>query len=99
MTVRAPALSPAWGWLDAETSKRLERRLEAALRRARATGAPALLRLTGRADPAGDPPPGAVASRRDGEPWFCLEQPDRDGCAVAAIGSVRSLEAQGPDRF
>ena len=41
----------------------------------------------------------AAASRRPGEPWFCLEQPDRDGSAVAAVGSVRALEARGPDRF
>ena len=38
-------------------------------------------------------------SRRPGEPWFCFEQPDRDGCAVAAIGCVRALEARGAGRF
>ena len=95
----ASGLSPAWGWLDAETGRRLERRLDAALRRARATGTPALVSVTGRVDPAVDPTAVAVASRRSGEPWFCLEQPDRDGYAVAAIGSVRALEARGADRF
>jgi salicylate biosynthesis isochorismate synthase/menaquinone-specific isochorismate synthase len=46
-----------------------------------------------------DPTAVAAASRRQGEPWFCLEQPDRDGWALAALGSVRDLEANGPQRF
>jgi salicylate biosynthesis isochorismate synthase/menaquinone-specific isochorismate synthase len=46
-----------------------------------------------------DPVALAAASRRSGEPWFCLEQPDRERSALAALGSVRALEAQGPDRF
>ncbi len=99
MTVRAPALSPAWGWLDAQTARRLERRLDVALARARATGRPELASVTGRVDPGVDPTAVAVASRRSDEPWFCLEQPDRDGYAVAAIGCVRALEARGEDRF
>jgi salicylate biosynthesis isochorismate synthase/menaquinone-specific isochorismate synthase len=41
----------------------------------------------------------AVASRRAGEPWFLLEQPDRDRSAIAALGCVRAIEAEGPDRF
>ncbi len=94
-----PGLSPAWSWLDADSAARLERRLEAALRRARATGMPELASVTCRVDPGVDPTAVAVASRRPGEPWFCLEQPDRDGYAVAAIGSVRTLEARGEDRF
>ena len=94
----AQRLSP-WGWLDAEASRRLELRIDAALRRARATGAPRLISVTGRVDPAIDPTAVAVASKRPGEPWFCFEQPDRDGCAVAAIGSVRTLEARGVGRF
>ena len=88
-----------WGWLDAKTAGRLQRRLDAALRQARATGTPALVSVTGRVDSALDPTAIAVASRRPGESWFCLEQPDRDGYAVAAIGSVRALEARGADRF
>jgi salicylate biosynthesis isochorismate synthase/menaquinone-specific isochorismate synthase len=50
--------------------------------------------------PAGtDPTAVAARSRRPGEPWFCLEQPERDGAAVAALGAVVALEASGPDRF
>jgi salicylate biosynthesis isochorismate synthase/menaquinone-specific isochorismate synthase len=46
-----------------------------------------------------DPSALVAASRHGGEPWFCLEQPDREGSALAALGCVRALEAQGPDRF
>ncbi|HTP20027.1 MAG TPA: isochorismate synthase [Solirubrobacteraceae bacterium] len=95
----ALGLSPAWGWLDADAAVRLERRFDAALRQTRATGTPALVSVTAHVDPVVDPTAVAVASRRPGEPWFCLEQPDRDGYAVAAIGSVRVLEAHGADRF
>lgn len=45
-----------------------------------------------------DPAAVILASRRVGESWFCLEQPDR-GIAVAALGSVRKVTAAGPDRF
>ena len=31
-----------------------------------------------------------------GEPWFCFEQPDRDGAALAALGCVRAMAAAGP---
>jgi len=91
--------SPSWGWLDGKAIRRLERRLDGALRHARATGTPALVSVTARVDSAVDPTAVTVASRRPGEPWFCLEQPDRDGYVVAAIGSVRTLEAHGADRF
>ena len=34
-----------------------------------------------------------------GEHWFCFEQPDRDGSALATLGCVRALDDRGPDRF
>ncbi len=40
-----------------------------------------------------------AGARRGGEPWFCFEQPDRDGSAIAALGAVRTLESRGPGRF
>jgi salicylate biosynthesis isochorismate synthase len=46
-----------------------------------------------------DPTTVIAASRRPGEPWFCLEQPDRNSSAVAALGLVRALEARGTGRF
>jgi isochorismate synthase len=86
-------------WLDAESRGRLDRCLAATLRRARASGRPALASVT--APVAGDLDPSAViaASRREHEPWFCLEQPDRDRTALAALGAVRRLETHGPGRF
>jgi salicylate biosynthesis isochorismate synthase/menaquinone-specific isochorismate synthase len=96
MSVR---VSPAWGWLDATAVRRLERRLSEALRRARASGGSSLVSVTCLVDGQVDPTAVAVASRRPGEPWFSLEQPDRDRCAVAAVGCVRMFEARGPGRF
>jgi salicylate biosynthesis isochorismate synthase/menaquinone-specific isochorismate synthase len=46
-----------------------------------------------------DPTQVVVASKRAGEQWFCLEQPDRGGWALAALGCTRVLEARGPQRF
>jgi len=46
-----------------------------------------------------DPTAVIAASRRPGEPWFCLEQPDRDGSALAALGCVATLDAAGRQRF
>jgi salicylate biosynthesis isochorismate synthase len=79
--------------------EQLERPFAAALRRARATGEPVLASVTTKLDGEHDPTAIAVASRRAGEPWFCLEQPDREGWALAALGCVRALEARGEQRF
>jgi salicylate biosynthesis isochorismate synthase len=99
MTTRAAGVTSGWGWLDSESVRRLEHRLQMALRRARGGGVPELASVTAVVDPAVDPTAVVVASRRPGEPWFCFEQPDRDGYAVAGIGCVRALEARGPARF
>jgi salicylate biosynthesis isochorismate synthase len=99
MSVRTTGVSPAWGWLDAAAARRLERHLNEALRRARTSGTPALVSVTANLGPDVDPTAVVVASRRPGEAWFCLEQPDRDRSAIAGVGCVRALEARGPDRF
>src|SRR6202035_3256115 len=85
--------------LDDSASRRLERRLEAALRRARASGATTLVSFTAPVDRAVDPTAVVCASRRAGEPWACLEQPDRDRAALAALGCAHLLEARGEGRF
>jgi salicylate biosynthesis isochorismate synthase/menaquinone-specific isochorismate synthase len=46
-----------------------------------------------------DPSAVVAASRRPGEPWFVLEQPDRAASALAALGCAAALEAAGTDRF
>ena len=75
------------------------RRVAEGLRRARSSGAPTLVSITTMLARGADPSAVVAGSRRAGEPWFCFEQPDRDGAALAALGSVRALEASGPDRF
>jgi len=70
-----------------------------ALRRAYATAAPAPVSVTSPCDVAVDPTAVVCASRRPDEPWFVLEQPDRDHWALAALGSVRTLQTRGPERF
>jgi isochorismate synthase len=86
-------------WLDSETLERLEERVEQTLRRARTRGAAALASVTALCPPAGDPTAVVAGARRAGEPWFTLEQSDRNGSALAALGCVRELRAAGPRRF
>ena len=86
-------------WLDARARERLGERIDTALRRARAGGSPVLASVIV-ALPAGvDPTSVVVGSRRPAEHWFCFEQPDRDGAALAGLGCARAIEATGPGRF
>src|ERR1044072_8066016 len=39
------------------------------------------------------------AARPPDDRFACLEQPDRDGFALAGLGAAMVLEAHGPDRF
>ena len=70
-----------------------------AVRRARAGAGEALASLTIPLRTPVDPSAVVAAARRPGEPWFCFEQPDRDGAALAGLGAVRELHAAGEDRF
>ncbi|MDX6582268.1 MAG: menaquinone-specific isochorismate synthase [Solirubrobacterales bacterium] len=47
----------------------------------------------------GDPSAAVFASRLAGDRWFCWEQPDRDGFALAALGSAHEAISRGPRRF
>ena len=85
--------------LETSFERGLHGALTAALRKARASGVPVIASRTAVLAGAHDPTAIAVASRRQGEHWFCFEQPDRQGSALAALGSVRVLEASGEDRF
>lgn len=87
------------GWLDARDLARLTKRIEAAGRRADARGEPVLVSLTVRGNRFSDPTAVVCASRTPGEPWWCWEQPDRDGYALGALGCAQAIEAAGPDRF
>jgi isochorismate synthase len=85
--------------LDEATLARLRRRCEQAVRRARRAGTEVLAGITLPLPATVDPSAVMFASRRPDEPWFCFEQPDRDGAALAALGCVRRLEGRGPGRF
>ncbi len=88
--------------LGAGDRERLRKRLEQAVKRARRAGGDGGGVLAALTVPvARDVDPSAVvfASRRTGEPWFCLEQPERDRAAVAALGCVIELAAHGAQRF
>lgn len=46
-----------------------------------------------------DPSAAVFASRLAGDRWFCWEQPDRDGFAIAALGSAHEVVSRGGGRF
>jgi len=50
-------------------------------------------------EPATSPEHRGGGAARDGDAWFCFEQPDRDRAALGALGTAVALEASGPDRF
>ncbi|HET6551366.1 MAG TPA: isochorismate synthase [Solirubrobacter sp.] len=106
-------LTPSGGGLAVDAGELLPR-CERAVRRARRTGRPVLVGHTTRVAPDVDPSAVVFASRlaatardRDatlsgaaaGADWFCFEQPDRDGAALATLGTVARLTAAGADRF
>jgi len=92
-------LTTEWSWLDAAAVSRLADRIDRGRRRARASGRPVLVSATFALAPDVDPSAVVCASRGGGQPWFCFEQPDRERIALAALGSVRTLEASGERRF
>jgi salicylate biosynthesis isochorismate synthase/menaquinone-specific isochorismate synthase len=78
----------------------LERALDVAVRRARDRRVDGVLAaVTVPVDAGVDPAAVAFASRAGDEPLFVMEQPDRNGAALAALGCVTALEARGRDRF
>jgi salicylate biosynthesis isochorismate synthase len=85
-------------WLDAGAEERLGERVATALRRARRGGAPVIASVSARTK-AVDPSAVVIASRAPGEDWFCFEQPERQGWALAALGCARRFEAAGDERF
>ena len=75
---------------------RLRKRLEKAIRRSRKGRRDGVLAAV-TVGLASDVDPSAVAllCRRPGESWFCIEQPERERVAIAALGSVVTLEGAG----
>ena len=91
--------TPPPRWLEREDHARLERSVQGALRRARASGTWVIASVTAALSPAVDPSAVVAASRAGADAWFCLEQPQRDRYAIAALGSVCTLQARGGGRF
>ena len=86
--------------LSTADAERLRTHVEAAVkeaRRGRESGV--LAAVTVPLPAATDPSAVVVASRQGEEPWFCCEQPEQDGAALAALGCAHLLEASGPERF
>jgi salicylate biosynthesis isochorismate synthase/menaquinone-specific isochorismate synthase len=46
-----------------------------------------------------DPSAIAFSSRLASDRWFCWEQPDRDGFAIAGVGTAWEIVSRGADRF
>jgi salicylate biosynthesis isochorismate synthase/menaquinone-specific isochorismate synthase len=85
--------------LPAQDIERLAVQLERAVRRARKDGEPTLATLTLDVGGRFDPIAAVCASRRPGESWFALEQPERDRLAIAGLGEAVRIEAAGERRF
>jgi len=77
----------------------LARVLRSAISRSRRRGVSTLASLTVPLQGEVDPSAIACASRRPGEPWLLLEQPERGGRALAALGAATELTASGGERF
>jgi isochorismate synthase len=79
--------------------ERLAARVREAIARARRSGAPTLATISRTLAPDVDPTAVICASRRAGEHWFVLEQPDRDATALACLGEAVRIEGAGEQRF
>jgi salicylate biosynthesis isochorismate synthase/menaquinone-specific isochorismate synthase len=72
--------------------------LERAVERAGGGDRPRLASATLEVDPL-DPAAAVLASRLASDRWFCWEQPDRDGLALAALGGAAEIVSRGQSRF
>jgi salicylate biosynthesis isochorismate synthase len=77
----------------------LAERIERALGHARRARRPVIASVTQAVPAELDLSAAVLAARHGGDRFFCFEQPDRGGYAVAALGAAHVVEASGPDRF
>jgi salicylate biosynthesis isochorismate synthase/menaquinone-specific isochorismate synthase len=98
---QAPELAadPLGAFADEATRGRLAAHLALALARARRSGQEVLSAFSLPLAREVDPSAVVCGARRAGEPWFCFEQPERAGTAVAALGEVAQISYSGPQRF
>ncbi len=85
--------------LDDEQLGLLRTRLDEARERAARQGRGWVAALTVPVPAELDLAAAVLAARRPDERFFCFEQPDRDGYAVAGVGEAAVLDARGPERF
>ena len=85
--------------LGPEALELLGDRIERAAEIALAAGARAVASVTTPLSPDLDVSAAVLAARRAGDRFFCLEQPDRGGFALAALGAAFVAEGSGPHRF
>ena len=85
--------------LEQEQLGVLRARLDEAIRRAARQGGDWVAALTVPIPAELDLSAAVLAARRPDERFFCFEQPDRGGYAVAGLGATTVLEAAGPGRF
>jgi salicylate biosynthesis isochorismate synthase/menaquinone-specific isochorismate synthase len=78
---------------------RLRGRVERAVGHARRSAAPVLAAVTVPIPAELDISAAVLAARRPDDRYACLEQPDRDGFALAGLGQAVTLVASGPGRF
>ena len=74
-------------------------RVEDAGRRARREGRPVIASVSAAIDPGIDVSAAVLRARRTDDAYFCLEQPERGGFALATLGSAATIEARGAKRF
>jgi salicylate biosynthesis isochorismate synthase/menaquinone-specific isochorismate synthase len=85
--------------LSAEVEARLTHRCEAAVRRAQRERRDVIVSIDVPIEPGTDVSAVALGSRLPDERFFCLEQPDRGGFALAALSQRAMISARGPERF
>lgn len=85
--------------LDAAAMARLEGRAHDAERLARRLRLRSFASVTISIPARVDPSATVIAARREGERFFCMEQPGRAGSAVCGVGAVATVIRSGRGRF
>ena len=98
-----PAATTAAAWLplalDPPARALLTRRVDTALRRARAEQRRVIASVTVPVPARIDVSACVLSSRAASDRFYCLEQPERDGFALATLGEAARVESRGPGRF
>jgi isochorismate synthase len=85
--------------LSSAAVERLRGRVGEAAARARRSGHGTIAAITVPIPAELDLSAAVLTARRPDDRFACLEQPDRDGFALAGLGEALTIEARGPGRF